>query len=84
MFSDLEPYPRDGERTVKRPLIPDEILEDFAETHEEIVCVPEGAESLAELDLVSQTDPMNDDALQDVTDNAADLYRLLQREGVDS
>jgi DNA-binding transcriptional ArsR family regulator len=57
VFTDRGPYPSDGERTVKEPIIPDAILEDdAADPHAEILEVPEGADDLADLSLRIGTD----------------------------
>jgi DNA-binding transcriptional ArsR family regulator len=92
VFADPNPYPSGGERGVKRPVIPEALLDGVdAEPSEEIVTVPEGADSLAELSLVVDVDltvpadsvggdPVPTDDL-DVPDNAARLLEALRDEG---
>ena len=47
------PYPSDGTRDIKRPIIPEQLLEHAdAEPHAEILSVPEGCDGLDDIDLI--------------------------------
>lgn len=52
VFSRSELYPSGGENTVKRPIIPEELVDEGADPHAEILTVPEDSESLSDLSLV--------------------------------
>jgi len=56
VFSGRAPHPQGGETQVRRPIIPEALLEDGATPRVEVLTVPEGADSLAEFGLVVDAD----------------------------
>jgi hypothetical protein len=57
VFTDADSYPSGGDRTVKKPIIPEITLDGGAvDPHAEILEVPEGADDLADLSLRIGTD----------------------------
>lgn len=89
VFSDRDPYPSDGERPVKQPILPAALLEDDADPHAEIVTVPEDADALTDLSLavdvgmtvpgaaIGERDGTPDADELDVSDRAARFYEVL-------
>ena len=56
VFTDRDPYPADGETTVKKPIVPDVLLDDGADPHAEIVTVPEDPDGPEDLAVLAGTD----------------------------
>ena len=96
VFEDAEAYLKGGDRIIKRPIIPEQLLDENAEPAEEIVTVPDEAETLGDLslvvgegDLTVPADAVGTDdetnlhapADLDVPDGAARLFELLQDDG---
>ena len=94
VFTDSNPYPDDGDRAIKKPIVPSNLLNDDAEVSEEIVTVPEDADALSDLSLVvgdgdltapadavgrDETGGRGDDL--DVPDRANLLLDLLREDG---
>jgi hypothetical protein len=56
VFTDRDPHPADGETTVKKPIVPDVLLDDGADSHAEIVTVPEAPDGPEALAVLAGTD----------------------------
>lgn len=81
VFADPNPYPEGGDRTVKMPIIPEHLLEDGATLCANIVTVPEGAVSLADLNVVEEgTGDITDPEELDVPEGVVRLFELLRED----